>query len=414
MVNSKTNESSRSRNKSLSLPLLFGLSVGAGLSVASIYYSQPILELLGDEFHLSVNQAGLITTLTQIGYALGILFLVPLGDSVERKKLILIKSFLLAAVLLLCTVSSSYHVLLIVSLAIGVLATTAQDIIPATATLAEPTQRGKTVGTVMTGLLTGILLSRAFSGVVGDIWGWKTVFWLASLAMLCIGLYLTLILPKINPVSPLSYKQTMSTLIPLWKKHTKLKQASFTQCFLYVSFSAFWTTLAVFLSEHYKLGSSYAGILSFAGLAGAVAAPVSGKISDVIGPKKVISTSIIIVILSFVTMFFTQSFSRDLQLPILTICVITFDFGLNGTLIAHQSVIYGLQPEAKARLNSIFFTFNFTGMALGSAIGTYLYSQFNWIGVITLTIVSSLLAFISAMFRTDINLSESFAEKTIE
>ncbi|WP_159439117.1 MFS transporter [Vibrio palustris] len=390
MSNSITEVSTR--DKSLTLPLILGLSIGAGLSVASIYYCQPILNILSKEFHLNVNQTGLIATLTQIGYALGILFLVPLGDSVERKKLIIIKSFSLSAILLLCTVSTGYYFLLIVSLAIGILATTAQDIIPATATLADSSQRGKTVGTVMTGLLTGILLSRVYSGVVSEIWGWRPVFGLASLAMLFSGFYLAAILPQIYPTSTLSYKQTIRSLIPLWVKYKNLRKASFTQCFLYISFSCFWTTLAIFLAEYYNLGSSYAGIFGFAGLVGAVAAPISGKISDAIGTKKVVSTSIIIVILSFITMFSITSFSISLQLPILILCVIAFDFGINSCLIAHQSIIYGIKPDAKSRLNSIFFTLNFVGMALGSAIGTFLYSQFNWSGVTILEIISSFMA----------------------
>ncbi|MFM2479423.1 MFS transporter [Celerinatantimonas sp. MCCC 1A17872] len=385
----------------ISRKLLIGLSAGAGFSVASIYYNQPLVSVLAQTFHLNVNQVGLIPTLTQIGYALGILLLVPLGDSVDRKKLIIAKSFMLALSLALCALSHSFGSLLLISLGIGVLATTAQDIVPATAVLANPAQRGKTVGSVMTGLLLGILLSRVFSGVMGEYLGWRSVFVGSALLVALLGCYLCKVMPELKPESRLSYPQVMASLWPLWRNYPRLRQAALAQGALSVAFSAFWSVLAIYLSDHYSLGSAAAGAFGLAGAAGAIAAPLAGARADRIGAPKVILVSIGIVILSFLGMSFALILPLHWQLLVLIICVITFDFGLNATLISHQSIIYSLHEHSRGRLNSLLFTCVFIAMALGSSIGSYAYMHWHWIGVIVLALISSVIALLIRFVKTD-------------
>lgn len=378
----------------LSFKTLFSLSVGAGVSVASIYYNQPILDLLAKSFRLDVSQAGLIPTLTQIGYALGILLLVPLGDSLDRKKLIIAKASLLAISLVVASMASGYGMLLITSLLIGVMATTAQDIVPAAAAMASDQQRGKTVGTVMTGLLTGILLSRVFSGFIAEFFGWQSVFYSAALAVAVTGLLLSRILPAMPVSSALTYKQTLQSMLPLWQRYPRLKQAALSQGLMSLSFSAFWTTLAVFLADKYQMGSAAAGAFGIAGAAGAIAAPLAGSLSDKIGAHKVAVTSILLVVFSYVGIYFTSLLPLAGQIPALIALVIVFDFGLNATLIAHQSIVYGLEPQARGRLNAILFTFVFIGMASGSALGSFLYQHFGWDGVVGAITAASALAWL--------------------
>lgn len=385
------------KQQTLPLKQLFGLSVGAGFSVSAIYYNQPIIGLLSNAFQIKVSEAGLIAMLTQIGYALGIFFLVPLGDMVNRKKLIISKLVLLCAALWLCSFSSTFPILLITSLCVGILATSAQDIVLASTVISPPNQRGKSVGIVMTGLLSGILLSRVFSGIIGQFWGWAIIFQLAASIIMALIIYFWFSLPTMPSQNTLTYKQIMASLKPLWQQFPQLRQSVVAQCFVSIAFSAFWTTLALFLSHNYGLGSATAGTFGLAGAAGAISAPLIGGLSDRIGAHKILLVSISIVILSFIAMLFIPFFAIHLQIGWLVLCVILFDFGINATLVSHQTIVYSLQPEARGRLNSILFTFMFIGMAIGSAAGSYLYQHVGWNGVLMLTIVAPMIALIIRM-----------------
>lgn len=378
----------------LSLKLLFALATGAGVSVASIYYSQPVIGLLASDMSVGVSQAGLIPTLTQLGYAIGLFFLVPMGDSLNRKSLVLLKLALLALSLFVCSVAPNYVTLLGTSLLIGMMATTAQDIVPAVAALSDTENRGKSVGTVMTGLLLGILLSRVFSGVVAKFAGWQSVYIAAAIVVIVLIAWLWRVLPNMPASSRLSYRQVMGSLFPLWRQYPALRSAAFAQSMISLAFSAFWTTLALYLSDVYHLDSAVAGAFGLAGAAGALAAPLSGRLSDKVGPRVVTVLSVLLVLVSFVLMAGVVWLPASLHLPVLIVLTISFDFGLSAAMIAHQSIVYSLQPEARGRLNAIFFTFAFIGMAAGSALGSHLYALFGWEGVVILAVSTSTLALI--------------------
>lgn len=388
------NTNTLKNNEILPFKQLLGLSVGAGFSVASIYYSQPIIGLLSHAFQLKISEVGLVPTLTQIGYALGIFFLVPLGDMINRKKLIITKLALLCGALGLCSLSATFPNLLITSLLIGILATTAQDIVLASAAIAPPSQRGKSVGIVMTGLLSGILLSRVFSGIIGQFWGWEAIFQLAAASIMMLMVYFWVSLPTMPAQNTLTYQQIMRSLKPLWHQYPQLRQSVIAQGLLSVAFSAFWTTLAVFLLHNYNLGSATAGLFGLAGAAGAIAAPLAGGLADRLGANKILLLTISIVIVSFIAMFLIPLLAIHFQIAFLVVCVILFDFGINASLVSHQTIVYSLQPEARGRLNSILFTFVFIGMAIGSAFGGYLYQHVGWNGILVLAIVTPLIALI--------------------
>jgi len=364
--------------------MIFTLAAGAGLSVASIYYSQPMLSIMGPQLNASLTETGMVPTLTQIGYALGILLLVPLGDRFDRRNIILLKSLLLTLALLMCGFAPGIHSLLLTSLLIGAAATLAQDIVPASAALAPLAQRGKTVGTVMTGLLVGILLSRVVSGVVAEYFGWRAMYQLAALSVALIGLALWRVLPKFTPGSELSYPALLLSMRQLWLRYKTLRRAALSQGLLSVGFSAFWSTLAIMLSETYHLGSGVAGAFGLAGAAGALAAPLAGKLADKQGPGVVTQLGSGLVMLSFAAMFALPFLSPHAQLVLIVLSAVGFDLGVQATLVSHQTLVYGLDPAARGRLNALLFTVVFIGMAVGSALGSKALELAGWQGVVAL------------------------------
>lgn len=368
--------------------VVFALALGAGFSVAAIYYAQPLLPLLGRDLHLSVNQMGLVPTFTQVGYALGILFLLPLGDRYDRRRLILLKSAALALLLLACSLTGQLTSLLTVSLLLGMAATMAQDIVPAAAILAPDGKQGKMVGTVMTGLLLGILLSRTVSGFVGATLGWRTMYQLAAASIVLVGLLLWSVLPRFATHSTLSYPALMGSMARLWLRYPALRRAAFAQGFLSVAFSAFWSTLALMLLAKYQLGSAAAGAFGIAGAAGALAAPLAGGLADRVGPQRVTLLGAALVTLSFGLMLLLPLLSPHGQLALIAAAAVGFDLGLQSSLVAHQNLVYRLEPQARGRLNALLFTGVFIGMAMGSVLGSKLYEVASWQGVVLLAIAA--------------------------
>ncbi len=372
--------------------VIFILALGAGFSVAAIYYAQPLLPLMGANLHLSVEGIGLVPTLTQAGYALGILFLLPLGDRHDRRKLILMKSAALAVLLLLCSLTGQLTSLLMVSLLIGMAATMAQDIVPAAAILAPAGKQGKMVGTVMTGLLLGILLSRTVSGLVGALFGWRVMYQAAAVSIALIGLLMWRVLPRFEIHSNLTYPQLIKSMAHLWKRYPALRRAAFAQGFLSIAFSAFWSTLAVMLLAHYQMGSAVAGGFGIAGAAGALAAPLAGGLADKFGAEKVTQMGAALVTVSFALMFLLPALPPHGQLILIAISAVGFDLGLQSSLVAHQNLVYGLEPQARGRLNALLFTGVFIGMSLGSVLGSKLYVIAGWSGVVTLAVITGAIA----------------------
>jgi predicted MFS family arabinose efflux permease len=374
-------------------PLVFTLAAGAGLSVASIYYSQPMLDIIGKQFNVGVGAVGMVPMLTQMGYALGILLLAPLGDRHDRRVIILIKGLLLVAALLLCGFSGGLNALLIASFATGLTATVAQDIVPASAALAPERSRGKTVGTVMTGLLVGILLSRVVSGVVAEYFGWRAMYWLAAALVLFISLALWRVLPRFTPGTSVSYPRLLLSLAHLWQHHQTLRRAALAQGLLSVGFSAFWSTLALMLSDRFHLDSAVAGAFGRAGAAGAMAAPLAGSIADRIGPARVTLVGAGLVTISFALMFLLPALPLPAQLALIVLSTIGFDLGVQATLVAHQTLVYSLAPEARSRLNALLFTVVFIGMATGAALGSLALARWGWNGVVTLATLAGAASF---------------------
>ncbi|CAN0625873.1 Major facilitator superfamily MFS_1 [Burkholderia multivorans] len=377
----------------LSRRLVLLLAAGAGLGVAPLYYSQPMLGVLGPDIGVSARAVGFVPTLTQLGYALGILLLAPLGDRFDRRRVILVKAAALVGALLLAAVAPSIGPLLAASLAIGMAATMAQDIVPAAATLAPDAHRGKAVGTVMTGLLMGILLSRVVSGFVAENVGWRAMFVIAAASVAAIGIAAARGLPRFQSTTRLPYRSLIGSLGTLWRQHPALRRAALAQGLLSVGFSAFWSTLAVMLhAAPFHLGSAAAGAFGLAGAAGALAAPIAGRLADRRGPEWVARLGIGVAALSFAAMALGLFMSPHAQLGLVAVSTVGFDLGVQATLIAHQTIVYGIDPASRSRLNAVLFVGMFIGMAAGAAIGSALLAQWGWIAVIALAVSTSLTA----------------------
>lgn len=368
--------------RGLPASLVLLLATGAGLSVASLYYAQPMLGVLGADIGASPRSVGFIPTLTQLGYALGILLLAPLGDRFDRRRIVLMKAAALCAALLVAGAAPSIDVLLAASLAIGLAATMAQDIVPAAATLAPEASRGKTVGTVMTGLLLGILLSRVVSGFVAEHFGWRAMFIAAAASIALIGAAAWRGLPRFRPTTHLAYAALLGSLGTLWSRHGMLRRAALAQALLAVGFSAFWSTLAVMLhGAPFHLGSAAAGAFGLAGAAGALAAPLAGRLADRRGPELVTRLGAGLAVASFAAMGLAPLMAPHAQLWLLALAAVGFDLGMQAALIAHQTIVYGIEPGARSRLNAVLFTSMFIGMAAGSALGALALAQWGWAGV---------------------------------
>lgn len=380
----------------LSAGLMLLLATGAGLAAATLYYSQPMLGILGTQFQATPGDIGLVPTLTQLGYALGIWLLAPLGDRYDRRRIILCKGAALSLALLVAASAPTLAVLMLASLAIGLSATLAQDIVPATAALAQSAHRGKMVGMVMTGLLLGILLSRVVSGFVAEQFGWRSMFVAAAISIALLNVAVWFRLPRFVPSTQLSYGALLGSLWTLLRRYSALRRATLAQGLMSVGFSAFWSTLAVMLhAAPFHLGSSAIGTFGLAGAAGALAAPLAGRMADRKGPEQVTRLGAVLLTMAFVAM----ACGPD-QLWLLVVGAVVFDLGTQATLVAHQAIIYSLDSQARSRLNAVLFVGMFTGMSSGAYLGSLVLARFGWQGVCVLAALSGVAALLVRMWPT--------------
>lgn len=366
------------------------MAVGAGLAAASLYYNQPMLALLARDLGATPERIGLVPTMTQLGYAAGIIGFAPLGDRLDRRRVILAKSVVLIVALLVATTASSAWTIIVASLFLGIFATSAQDLVPAAAAIAPAESRGRVVGTVMTGLLLGILLSRVVSGAVSQYLSWRVVFGGAAAAITALlGLFVWQ-LPSFPPTTDKPYLELLASMAGLIRRVAPLRTAALAQSLISVAFSGFWSTLALGLAAPpFELKSSVAGLFGIAGAAGALAAPIAGAFSDRRGPASVARLGAAVCLVSFAGMAF---FSKSLIA--LAVGTVVFDAGAQGSLIAHQTIIYAQDPSARSRLNAVLVSSMFIGMSTGAFIASRVFAQYGFAGVLVMCAVASAAALV--------------------
>lgn len=366
------------------------LAAAAGLYVASIYYSQPLLGMLAHEFGVGPGRVAQVAVYTQVGYALGLLFLASLGDCVERRRLIVITSTALACALAGAAFAHGFAMLEAASLCIGALGSVAQQVVPMAAHLAPDSRRGSIVGTVMAGLLAGILLARTISGVVSEYFGWRVMFAAAAIVTLAMGLLLRLRLPLAPPADGLTYRETLASMIRLLRRHAPLRRASLVQGLLFSSFIAFWSQLSLYLERPpFLQGSAVAGLLGVLGVAGVLTAPLAGRLADHgrRGQARLIATGAAALTLAFALMGALQGVWAALIAGI-----IIMDIGMQSAMIANQARVYGLDAAARSRLNTVFVTIMFCMGSIGTAAGAWAFETFGWEGVCVMGAVCGLVA----------------------
>ncbi|MGX1349537.1 putative MFS family arabinose efflux permease [Bradyrhizobium elkanii] len=351
------------------------MAAACGFIVANIYYNQPMLEIIEGSFPGRALVSGFVPTATQLGFALGLIFLVPLGDRLDRRRLILIQLAGLALSLAIAAVAPDAYTLVAASILVGAASSVAQQIVPFAAELAETGRRGAVIGTVMSGLLCGILFGRAIAGTVGDHYGWRAMFALGCLLAILTGILLAIVLPRSRPTSRALYVELLKSLFTLLRDEPDLRRATLIQASLFGSFSALWTVLALYLDARYHLSAQVAGLFGVVGAVGVLFAPVAGRIADQRGPHMVIGLGAVIMFASWIL------FDASHAMTALVVGVMLLDFGEQGALISNQHVIYALRPDARNRLNTIFMGGMFIGGAAGSAGATFAWEQSGWPGV---------------------------------
>jgi len=358
------------------MTLLFALA--SGIIIANIYYSQPLLATIAPTFGYTASRLGFLVTLTQIGYAGGMLLIVPLGDVLNRRTLIVSLLLLTVLALLAVALSPSFMLFAAASLILGVTSTAAQLQVPFAASLATDQDRGHVVGTVMSGLLLGILLARTVSGTIAHLAGWRTVYGVAALMILVLTVCLARALPQDKRGNqPWRYDHLMGSLLTLLREHPAIGLRSLYGALGYASFSVFWTALTFLLSSApYHYSEVKIGAFGLAGAAGALAAGSAGRMADRGHGHRATGIFSAVMLVSFAFIYLGAH-----SLVALLIGVLLLDVGVQGMHISNQSVIYALAPDARSRITTIYLTAYFFGGAIGSSAASVAYEKAGWLGV---------------------------------
>ncbi|MET7493270.1 MFS transporter [Streptomyces sp900116325] len=366
------------------------LAVASGMTVANLYYAQPLLSSLSSVFHTSTATAGTLITLTQVGYVIGMLFLVPLGDRLEKRNLITVLLTVTTLALVAAGLATSFPMLLIASLVSGATSVVAQILVPFAAGLAPDHARGRIVGRVMSGLLTGILLSRTLSSLVSDLAGWRVVFLGSAALMAVLAVALRAALPEHAPTTTIPYHHVLRSTLRLVRTHPALLRRGLYQAAMFGAFSAFWTTVSFVLTgPHFHYSPIGVGVFALVGAAGAAIAPFAGHWADRGLVRPMTGTAFVVAALAFALAGFGGH-----SVVLIALAAILMDMAVQTTLILGQHTVYQLDPAARARLNSAFIAMFFVGGAVGSQLGSVVYHAGGWTALTVLGAALPVVAFL--------------------
>jgi predicted MFS family arabinose efflux permease len=361
----------------LTKPLLWLMATTAGLGIANLYYNQPLLDQMRTELHITATTIGTIPTATQIGYALGMLFLVPLGDMLQRKRLVLIFTTLAALAAAAIANAPSFDTLVAASFLFGIATMTPQLLVPLAAQLAPPERKGKTVGFMVSGILLGILLARTFSGFVGAAYGWRTAFALAAALQAVMVVVLACVLPHTAPTYRGHYLGLLATVWHLMRDQPVLREAALFGAMLFGSFMVFWSNLIHLMeTPAFALGPRAVGLYGLLGAAAALLCPWAGGITDRSSPRRVTGLMIAVAAASYGIFWL----GRD-SLAVIALGVLVMDIGVQLGHVTNQGRIFRLVPSAQSRLQTAYMFCYFVGGGIGSALGAWAWSHYGWAGV---------------------------------
>lgn len=357
--------------------IIFALAVIAGISVANLYYNQPLLETIRQDLDISLSQSSRITLFTQIGYAGGLFFIIPLADLVSRKKIIISNFLILIFSLTAIAVSRNIHVIHEASFITGACSVIPQIFIPLTAQYSLPVNKERNVGIVLSGLLSGILVSRVISGAVGELWGWRTMYFIAAGLMLASGMIILRILPDSETNFKGTYRELLRSITVLYRKYPEMKINPMRAGLAFGSFMCFWASLAFKMAEEpFRAGSDIVGMLGLCGLAGTITASSVGKYIPRYGVFRFNAAGAILGIAAWLIFLFAGESYITLVLGIILI-----DIGVQFIQLSNQSTLFRLEPSASNRINTIFMTTFFLGGALGTLLSGITWEHFGWTGV---------------------------------
>ncbi|MGN7762875.1 MFS transporter [Paenibacillus sp. 22594] len=362
--------------------ITFLLAASCGLIVANLYYAQTLVGPISEATHLSSGAAGLIVTLTQIGYVIGLLFVVPLSDIIENRRLTVISLSVVVVALVAATFAPNASLFLGASLFIGLGSVAAQILVPYASYLATEEHRGRVVGNVMSGLLLGIMFARPLASFISGLWGWHAIFAISAVVIALLTILLSRVLPERRPVPSMNYGGLIRSLGTLLKNTPVLRRRAMYQASLFGTFSLFWTTVSLRLADTYHLTQQGIALFALAGVAGAVAAPIAGRWADRGWTRPLTGLAFGLAAAAFLLAYLFQGDSK-VTLGLLVVGVIILDMGVSGNLVLGQRAIYSLGSEARGRLNGLFMAIFFIGGAIGSSLGGWSYAYGGW-GLTTL------------------------------
>jgi len=375
------------------------LGIACAVGVASIYYNQPLLLVMGKSFGQTAREMGFVAVATQVGYASGILFFVPMGDVADRRKLMMRMYAGVSVALALAAMAQTFVWMLVASVLIGVLASVTHVALPMATDLVPEERRGQAIGTVMTGLLLGILLARSVAGWLSRLGSWRIVFVVAAVLNAAFVPIIWKAMPRLEPKQPLTYGEAMRSLWTLFRKERTLRDAGVVGALVFGSFSCFWTTLAFLLHAHYGMGPGVAGSFGIIGAAGAMVAPFAGRMADRLGARAVVTVAGAVLTGSYLWLWLTEQVPTSpsplnigAHMAGLVIGVIVLDVGAQMMQVGNQTRIFGLDPSARSRINTVFMTMYFAGGAIGSALASWTWSRWQWNGVCSLALALVALA----------------------